>query len=655
MANLIKYTQIGAPRGRLAVLNSCAIIAEPLIPDRPRNSYAPSMAYHEGLKARWRIPAFIAVATVVAFMPALSAGFVTWDDDRNFTDNFSYRGLGTAQLRWMWTTFHMGHYTPLSWMTLGLDYELWGMNAWGYHLTSLTLHAINAVVFYFLACRLLRLAGVAAGDTRATAVPALAALLFAIHPLRAESVVWITERRDVLSLLFVLTSIMAYLRSVEDGPSGHRWYWTSVLLYVCALLSKATAMSLPAVLLVLNVYPLRRIEGRATWWSDAAKRVYAELLPFALLTAATVVLSIVALKPPDQLGASGKVAVSAYSLSFYLWKTLAPSNLAALYEMPSRVNPLAPMFLVSYGIVLSLGVLTWINRRHAGAVAAWATFVIMILPMLGVVQNGPQIAADRYTYHAAPALALLLAGALGHLIRRTPSAFAGVGTVAVLTMGVLTWRQTRVWHDSETLWRRVLSVNDESSTAHVALATLFYKKGNVPEAIAHYEQALVYDPVYPDGYNNLGVALVRLGRFDEAIARYRRAIELKPDYAEAHNNLGAAIAHQGDLLVAIDHYRRALAITPTFADAQVNWGNALVRLDSTDAAIDHYRAALMARPDAADAMHNWGVALARQGKLEEAIAQFRRALVAKPDHAEAREYLTRATELLAARTAAFSR
>ena len=612
------------------------------------------MANHKGRLAQWGIPLVIAVATFVAFLPALSAGFVTWDDDRNFTDNFSYRGLGGPQLRWMWTTFHMGHYIPLSWMTLGLDYELWGMNASGYHLTSLGLHALNAAVFFFLARRLVRLAGVAAGDIRATAVPALAALLFAIHPLRAESVVWITERRDVLSLLFVMASIIAYLRSVEDGPSPRRWYWTSVAMYVCALLSKATAMSLPAVLLVLNVYPLRRIGGHSTWWSAAAKRVYAELLPYAIFTAATVVLSIVALKPPNQLGASGKLAVSAYSLSFYLWKTVAPSNLAALYEMPQRVNPLAPMFLVSYGVVIGLGALTWILRRRPAAVAAWAIFVIMMLPMLGVVQNGPQIAADRYTYHAAPALALLLAGALAHVTRRQPHAFTGIGAAVVLALGVLTWRQTLVWHDSQTLWRRVLSVNDESSTAHVALATLSFKEGRVPEAIAHYEQALVYDPAYPDGHNNLGVALVRMGRFDEAIARYHRAIALKPDYAEAHNNLGAAVAQRGDLFVAIGHYRQALAIRPAFADAQVNWGNALVRLDSTEAAIAHYKAALTARPDAADAMHNWGVALARQGKLEEAITHFREALVANPDHAEARDYLARATALLRERTAAIT-
>ncbi len=595
------------------------------------------------------MPALIAVATFVAFIPALSAGFVTWDDDRNFTDNFNYRGLGVSQLRWMWTTFHMGHYIPMSWMTLGLDYELWGMNASGYHFTSVVLHAINAAVFFHLARRLVRLAGVDLVDVRATAVPALAALWFAIHPLRAESVVWITERRDVLSLLFVFASILAYLNFAEEGSSRRRWYWTSVLLYVCALLSKATAMSLPAVLLLLNAYPLRRIGGDKTDWTGAARRVVLELAPFALLTAATVVLSIVALKPPGQLALSGKLAVSAYSLSFYLWKTIAPSNLAALYEMPERVDPLAPMFLASYAVLLCLACLTWALRRHTGALTAWAVYLVMILPMLGIVQNGPQIAADRYTYHSAPALALLLAGALASAARRRAGVVVGVGAATVLCFSVLTWRQAGVWRDSRALWQRVLSVNERSSTAHVALASLLYRQDSVTQAIAHYEAALVFDPKYPDGYNNLGVALVRLGRYDEAIARYRRALELKPDYAEAYNNMGAALAHDGRLAAAIDHYRRAISLKPSFADAHVNWGNALVRMDSTEAAIAQYRTALAARPDHVDAMHNWGVALARQGQLEGAIARFRQVLALSPNHAEAREYLARASELLARR------
>ncbi|TMH83068.1 MAG: glycosyltransferase family 39 protein [Betaproteobacteria bacterium] len=198
----------------------------------------------------------IAVVTLAAFLPALQNQFVNWDDADNFLGNPHYRGLGWSQLRWMWTTFHMGHWIPLTWMTLGLDYLLWGMNPFGYHLTSLVLHAANAIVFYFVAFRILGLALPDAGD-RGRAGLALsagfAALLFALHPLRVESVAWATERRDVLSGLFYLLTILVYLRACERGERGRGWYWGAIGLFACALLSKSMAVSLPVVLLILDV------------------------------------------------------------------------------------------------------------------------------------------------------------------------------------------------------------------------------------------------------------------------------------------------------------------------------------------------------------------------------------------------------------------
>ena len=367
--------------------------------------------------ARWTrlaIPLAVAALTVAAFLPVLRNGFVSWDDDKNFVENPHYRGLGLEQLHWMWTTFHMGHYVPLSWMTLGADYSLWGMNAAGYHLTSVLLHAGNAVLVYLIARRLLSWNSnepSANGDLHVALAAGIAALVFALHPLRVESVAWATERRDVLSGLFFFSSILIYLRSRE--ATSARRYAIALALFVCALLSKATSMSLPAVLLILNVFPLRRLGGDAGWTTLQARRVYLELLPFVLLAAATAVLSIVALHPPDQLGFAAKLSVSAYSLVFYLWKTLVPSGLSPLYEMPQHVDPAAVRFLACDIVVICLAGLAWALRRRQPAVtAALALFFVVTLPMLGIVQNGPQIAADRYTYLAAPALALLAGAAL---------------------------------------------------------------------------------------------------------------------------------------------------------------------------------------------------------------------------------------------------
>lgn len=581
----------------------------------------------------------------------MQGDFVTWDDDRNFLDNPRYRGLGPAQLQWMWTTFHMGHYVPLSWMSLGFDYVVWGMNPTGYHLTNVLLHAANAVVVYFIAKRLLPLTGPSAANADARTLSFAAAcvsLLFAVHPLRVESVAWITERRDVLSGLFFFSCVLCYLRSLATSEvHPRRWYWITVALFPLALLSKATAMTLPAVLLLLNIYPLRRLGSDAGWTGTRARSVYLELVPFALFAGAAALLSIIALHPPDQLTLGAKIAVSAYSLAFYLWKTVLPAGLAPLYPMPQHVNPWSAIYVASYVVFLAVLLLAFgARRRWPGLTTAWIAFLLVMLPMLGVVQNGPQIAADRYTYQAAPILALLG----GAAVLASGAALLNAARVAACTvlfaLAALTWRQSNVWRDSEHLWTQVLDVSPESSIGQVALGSLLVKQGRLPEGVAHYERGLALDSLYAEGYNNLGVALAQLGRPREAVERYRRALHLKPAYPEAHENWGAAIAQEGQFEEAIAHYRQALDIDSTRATAHVNWGNALVRIQRIDEALPHYREAVRLRPDLADAQLNWGVALAQSGQLAEAIEHFQRAHDLDPQRVDAAEYLARASTLL---------
>ncbi len=598
------------------------------------------------------MPAVIVAATFVAFLPVLDNGFVSWDDEKNFIYNPYFRGLGLAHLHWMWTTFYMGHYVPLSWMTLGFDYTLWGMNPLGYHVTNLVLHAANAVLVYFIARRLLHTAGWSRLDGREDLVTlgsAAAALLFSLHPLRVESVAWATERRDVLSAFFALASTLVYLRAVGDGPHGRRRYWAAVGLFVCALLSKATTMTVPAVLAILNVYPLKRLGGDDGWWSEKARRVYAELIPFGALAAGAAVLSIVALRPPSQLGPAQKLAVSAFSLAFYLLKTLVPVGLSPLYEMPHHVDPTELRFLASYLVVAGLAVVAWLTRRRAPAVtSAIVIFVVITLPMLGVVQNGPQIAADRYTYHAAPALALL--GAVAYLSLPRPRALVSVaGLSAVLViLGTLTWAQTQVWRTSESLWTRVLEQDSASATAPAAMANIRYEQDRVAEGVALAERAVALSPASSKAHNTLGVGYARTNRLPQALDEYRRALVLQPEYDEAENNLGIALANSGMLDSAIVHYQKALAINPDLAGAEINWGNALVRLNRPADAIPHYEHALALQPNNADAHLNWGVALATQGKFADAIEQFRAVLTIDPNNAEATVYLQRATQLLQA-------
>lgn len=609
--------------------------------------------------APWIAPCCVALLTYIAFAPALRNGFVSWDDEKNFLANPHYRGLGVEQLTWMWTTFHMGHYVPLTWMTLGLDYLLWGMNPPGYHLTSLLIHVGNAVALYFVARHFLasgrtrHLLDGGAGSPRPDAddepavsiSAAFAALLFSVHPLRVESVAWATERRDVLSLLFALLCVLSYLRSAEP-PVRRRWYWMSVVLFACALLSKATVVTLPAVLLIVNVRPLHRITA-GNHRLAAVRRVSIDLLPFVLLSLATVVLSVVALHPGEQLPLGGKVAVSMFSLCFYLWKTIAPTALSPLYEMPRVVDPMAARYLASYAtaLLVTLAVVVWRHRWPALA-AAWIAFLVLSLPMLGIIQNGPQIAADRYTYHSALALALLAGGVLNHAMSRARTVTLRIASVTVtLVLVVLTWKQCGVWRDSSSLWARVLAVDPNSAYAHSAAATLLFQGNHVDEGLEESRVATGLDPGLAEAHNNVGVGLSRQGHYADAVPHFRRALDLKSSYDEAHSNWGVALARLGDADAAVEQFRRALADNPDNADAHVNWGNALVRAGRFVEAIPHYEAALAIRPDDADAHLNWGVALARDSRLSGAIEHFRRALALDSSSADARRYLDRAVAL----------
>jgi len=595
----------------------------------------------------WRraAPLFVAALAILAFLPALRAGFVTWDDNRNFLDNPAYRGLGWTQLRWMWTTTHMGHYVPLTWMTLGLDYVLWGMNPFGYHLQNVVLHAANAILVYYVAARILTLAGVVSRPDAHDAVgpSALAALVFAIHPLRVESVAWITERRDMLSLMWYLASVVCYLCFASDTQAAWRWYIAAVVCFVTGLLSKATAVTLPAALFVVNIYPLRRLGGTAGYWSPASRRVWFELAPFVVLALVAAGVSIVALHPPAQLGVAAKIAVSAYSLAFYVEKTILPTGLAPLYEMPQRVSPWEARYAVSCVIIAAMSVAAWVARRRwPGVTAAWFAFLLLMLPMLGVVQNGPQIVADRYTYHTAPIVGLLVGAAWARWPAASNWVRVAVPACAIAVLGAATWHQTGYWRDSERLWARVLSVDSTSSIAQIAMGDLLIAQGRAAEAAEHYGRGVELDPTYAEGHNNLGVALAREGRLGEAISHYQAAVELDSSYADAYNNWGIALSRQGDQNAAIERYARAIQLDPRNADAQVNYGNALLRAGRAADAIERYEVADRVRPRHADTHLNWGVALAQLGRMAEAAQQFRRALELDPENVDARTYLARA-------------
>lgn len=523
-------------------------------------------------------PTTVAVAAFMAFWPALDAGFVDYDDDALYIQNTGYQGLDASRLRWMFTTKLMGHYQPLTWLSVALDHTISGADPSSYHRTNLVLHALAALVLYFVAKRLLTAAhGFKSGEhpfgLRLAA--AAAALLFAIHPLRVESVAWISERRDVLSLLFLLLTLAAYLRAFVRGRAdvhSRAWYAASWLLLLCSLLAKAWGMSFVIVAIILDVYPLRRLPGKLTHrWGPATRPVWHQKLPYLILGLAAAAMASQAqhsgtaqtMKTLAEWGIVERITQACYGLMFYLWKTVWPTQLAALYELPYRMNPLEARFIAGYVFVaVAILLIVWLRRRVPAVVAAALAYLVILAPVLGFAQTGPQLVADKYAYVSCVGWSVLASGGLLWIWRRghrTWKLSTGVATGAVLViLFVLTYRQTVVWHDSESLWTHAIAVGHPSSAAHLSCGHLAGRENRLDDAIAHYRAALDLKPDYGYAWLSLGNKLYTKRRLAEAEEAYRQAAHHMVEKHSPYIMLGQVHFDMGRLDDAIASFRMAV-------------------------------------------------------------------------------------------------
>ena len=634
------------------------------------------------------VPLLVALATIIVFSGVLRNGFTNWDDQEVILANPHLTGLGWANLRWTLTQSTSPNFMPLSWLLFALTRAIWGLDPVAYHLTSVLLHAAVAVVFYHTTVCLLKTAGAEWDDDSEAGLrwsAGLAALLFALHPLRVEVVAWASAQHHELAAIFFLTSIWSYLKSREARTfpaASRRWMIASLAGCALSLLSGPAGMMLPAVLVILDVYLTRRQNGGLG--NLDARAVLLEKAPFFVLAAVGGQVSLRgrstlgALLPLARHGVVERFSQAMFGLSFYIWKTLAPFRLSPLYPMPVKIHPLAWPFLISALFAAAIACLAFAARRGRPAIlAACAYYFVTLAPVLGFITYGAQIAADRYTYLPSCGFSVLAAGALTCLWReRGPRAWRNAAILAGVLLGALsflTWRQVEIWKDSESLCRRAISINPHVTYAENNLGNVLAEQGKLGEAIRHYNLAIQTDPNFAEAYsnlgkilaeqgqmdeairlydaalqlqpdlvsahNNLGTALVGRGRMDEAIRHYTLAIQANPDHAEAHYNLGYSFAVQGKTNDAIQQYDLALKIRPTLAPAQNNLGAALAGQGNLDEAIRHYTLAIQSKPDYAEAHNNLGITLARQGKSDEAIGQYGLAIRAKPDYAEAHNNL----------------
>jgi protein O-mannosyl-transferase len=596
----------------------------------------------------------IPLAVLAAFWPTLRADFITWDDDANFLNNPHFRGLTWRNLRWMFTTLHMSNYQPLSWLVTCLEYSLWGMHPFGYHATSLAFHMLNAVLFYLVAARLLRLA-VPAADDAAVAIAcgdyaslvgrqrsivggfgeaergegvegrvvgaecranpfrvpisiaaAFAALFFALHPLRVESVAWLSGQHDLQAGAFYLLAVLCYLRACSDEARRRRWLFGCAALFAAALLSKVNGITLPIVLLLLDFYPLRRLpKDPRQWLEPQHRRVWLEKLPLLAVAVAAGLVSLVArhqtavLQP---LGLGFRIQQVFYGLAFYLGKTAVPAELMPFHPVPLDLRLPPAAVAASAGLVLALtAVLVHQRRRWPGGLVAWAYYVVTLLPVLGLLSLGTQLTADRYTYLPCMAWAVLGGAAVLAGLRRLGTRgqhrlAAGLFAVLLLLAG-LSWRQSRLWHDSETLFRHVLALKQDTPEVHNNLGFVLVNQRRMDEGMTEYRKALAIKPDFTKAMNNLGLALLGQGRYAEALEQYEKALALEPDYAFGHNNLGLALMYLGRTTEALPHFQKAVDLVPEYVVARANLGGALLMMGRIDEAIAQYRKALELQPD----------------------------------------------------------
>ncbi len=503
----------------------------------------------------------LCAAVVLAFWPVLHDGFVDWDDDLNLTGNVAFRGLDAAHVRWMLTTTLGGHWQPLTWLTYAVDHAAWGMDPTGYHLTSLAWHAATTMLVYRLAVALLPpVAPATPALVRAAA--AVAALAFGVHPLRVESVAWVSERRDVVSGFFYVLALLAYVHAATGPRERRRGRLAAALAaLVVSLLAKAWGMTLPAVLLVLDAYPL----GRFAREKPAA--ILVEKIPFAAVALVGGVVALRATRSVEEMRSlaehpvGARIAQAAYGLCFYVVKTLVPVRLSPAYLLGS-IDPRDGVYVASLAAVVTATVVAVAaRRRHPWLLAAWASYAIVVAPVLGVAQVGPQLVADRYTYLACMPWALVAGGAVLHLSGRrgVASGATAVAGVALAILAVLTYRQSAVWRDSNTLWTHVLRLDPANYVAYTNRGFAESDR-DVDAAIADYSEALRINARWYLAWLDRGNARQTRGDLGGAIDDFTAAIAILPADPKAWNNRGWAKESTGDLTGAEADYARALEL-----------------------------------------------------------------------------------------------
>jgi protein O-mannosyl-transferase len=582
----------------------------------------------------------LAAVTLVVYNQATHFSFVNFDDDRYVTENPHVRaGLTWNTVKWALTSTDEANWHPLTWMSHALDCQWFRLNPAGHHLTSILLHAVSAVLLFLLLWR----------ATRRLGLSFLVATVFALHPLNVESVVWVSERKSVLSTMFFLLTLGAYGWYAQK-PDWKR-YLAVACLFVCALASKPMVVTLPLVLLLLDYWPLRRISswsepgGPAPQQTSLGKLVL-EKLPLLALSAASSVITMRAQRAagavgalPFPLGVRLKNALYCYVL--YVGKAVWPAKLAPLYPHPG--HSLA-VWKVTFAVLflVAISALVWKFRSRGYLLTGWLWFLGTLVPVIGVVQVGNQAMADRYTYIPLIGLFVMIAWSLADLAEHMKLALPWKITPAVCVLVALSfvaYRQVGYWRDSLDLWSLALEVTSNNFVAEDELGGALVDRGRIDEAYPHFVRAAQLQPADPVSHSNIGAYLHQHGHVAEAVSQYEIALTLTTDdrvRATAYANLGSAFCELGDYARSHVAFDRSIRLNPNRFNTWVGMGLLAEREGKLQEAIRDFVRSLELQPSA-QAYFELGQTLARSGRNSEALAAYEFALKISPNLTEAQK------------------
>ena len=552
----------------------------------------------------------LALVVLTLYWPVTGYDFIALDDNLYVLENqYVQRGITGKNLLWAMTTFDAANWHPLTWLSLIIDYELYGLNAAGYHITNLFLHIINTIILFLVLRRM-------TGEIWKCLV---VAMLFAVHPLNIESVAWIAERKNLLSTLFWILTIMAYIRYAERP--GWKRYGQVLLCFILGLMAKPMLVTLPFVLLLLDYWPLRRfstpsmdLSGEILIiqnWRKLMTRLLGEKVPMIILSVLSAFVTFQAARTGGAVKAItvfpliGRIENAFISSAMYMVKMVWPADLAIFYPYPT-IRPFWQISLSFLLISVATGFVLVKGRTYRYLITGWFWYGITLLPVIGIVQVGFQSMANRYAYISLIGLFILMVWGVPDFLKR----FSGrqylpaVAVVVILALTFSTKAALPDWENSQAAFQRALNVTKENHIAETGMGNVWLSRGDLQKARSHYLESLRIKPDYAEAHNNMALILMWEGRADEAVARYREAIKYKPDYAEAYNNMGVVFAGQGKSREAEACFRQALALKPDYANAQSNLALLLLEQGKVKEAVEQFRAALAINPDNAGMKKN---------------------------------------------------